>query len=61
MTFFVGGGGGGVKKTYVILMRGHAKCLRLVTRGDGGVKKSQKPAYVIHGCSPNYTTSTFGM
>ena len=32
-------------------MGGHAKCLLLMTRGGGGVKKTQKPAYVIHGCS----------
>jgi hypothetical protein len=32
-------------------MGGQAKCLLLMTRGGGGVEKSQKPAYVIHGCS----------
>ena len=38
-------------KFYAILMGGHAKCLLLMTRGEGGGQKSQKPAYVIHGCS----------
>ena len=33
-------------------MRGHAKCLLLMTRGRGA-KKRPKPAYVIHGCSLN--------
>ena len=42
---------GGSQKSYVILMGGHAKCLLLMTRGEGGGQKSQKPAYVIHGCS----------
>ena len=31
-------------------MGGHDKCLLLMKRGGGGVKKPQKPAYVIHGC-----------
>jgi hypothetical protein len=35
-------------------MVGHAKCLLLMTRGGGGVKKTPKPAYVIHGCSLKY-------
>ena len=38
-------------------MGGLDKCLLLMTRGGGGVKKTQKPAYVIHGCS---LTSTIG-
>ena len=42
--------GGGVKKTLRNNNGGHDKCLLLMTRG-GGVKKHQKPAYVIHGCS----------
>ena len=32
-------------------MGGHAKCLRLMTRGGEGGQKSPKHAYVIHGCS----------
>ena len=28
-------------------MGGHAKCLLLMTRGEGGSQKPQKPAYVI--------------
>ena len=32
-------------------MGAHARCLLLMTRGEGGGQKSQKPAYVIHGCS----------
>ena len=42
-----------VKKTLsdTNAMGGHDKCLLLMTRGGGGVEKSQKPAYVIHGCS----------
>ena len=34
-------------------MGGHAKCLRLMTGGGEGGQKSQKHAYVIHGCSPS--------
>ena len=49
--FFRSRGGGRRRKSYVILMGGHAKCLLLMTRGEGGGQKSQKPAYVIHGCS----------
>ena len=30
------------RKSYVILMGGHAKCLRLMTRGEGGVSKILK-------------------
>ena len=45
-------GGGGSIKPYVILMRGHAKCLLLMTRGCGGIENPPKLAYVIHGCSP---------
>ena len=44
------------RKSYVILMGGQAKCLILMTRGEGGSKKPQKPAYVIHGCSLNQTS-----
>ena len=36
---------------WVILMGGHVKCLRLMTGGGEGGQKSQKHAYVIHGCS----------
>ena len=39
------------RKSYVILLGDHAKCLRLMTSGGRGVKKSPKHAYVIHGCS----------
>ena len=35
-------GGGGSRKPYVILMGGHAKCLLLITRGEGGGSKIQK-------------------
>ena len=37
----------GFQKYYVILRVGHGKCLRLITRWVGGVKKGQKHAYVI--------------
>ena len=37
----------GIQKYYVILRVGHGKCLRLITRWVGGVKKGQKHAYVI--------------
>ena len=47
---------GNIGVMILILMGGHAKCLLLMTRGEGGGQKSQKPAYVIHGCSlSNYT------
>ena len=38
----------------VILMGGHAKCLRLMTRGEGGggLKKPPKHAYVTGASSP---------
>ena len=42
---------GGSQESYVILIGGHAKCLLLITRGEGGGQKFQTPAYVIHGCS----------
>ena len=29
--------------------RGNAKCFPLMTRGDSGIEKNLKPAYVIHG------------
>ena len=47
----------GSQKSYVILMGGHAKCLRFYLQGgrEGG-QKSTKPAYVIHGCSLMQTT-----
>ena len=38
--FFLRGGGGRI--SYVILMGGHAKCLRLMTRGEGGGSKIPK-------------------
>ena len=37
----------GFQKSYVIFRVGHGKCLRLLTRWVGGVKKGQKYAYVI--------------
>ena len=37
----------GFQKSYVIIRVGHDKCLRLLTRWVGGVKKGQKHAYVI--------------
>ena len=37
----------GFQKYYVIFRVGHGKCLRLLTRWVGGVKKGQKYAYVI--------------
>ena len=37
----------GFQKSYVIIRVGHGKCLRLLTRWVGGVKKGQKYAYVI--------------
>ena len=41
MTFFFIRGGG-PRKSYVILMGGHAKCLLLMTRGEGGGSKIPK-------------------
>ena len=41
MTFFSFGRGGS-QKSYVILMGGHAKCLLLMTRGEGGGSKIPK-------------------
>ena len=41
------GGGWVFQKSYVIFRVGHDKCLRLLTRWAGGVKKGQKHAYVI--------------
>ena len=35
-------GGGGARKCYVKLRGGHAKCLRLMTRGEGGGSKIAK-------------------
>ena len=37
----------GFQKSYVIFQVGHGKCLRLITRWVGGVKKGPKHAYVI--------------
>ena len=37
----------GFQKSYVITRVGHGKCLRLLTRWVGGVKKGLKHAYVI--------------
>ena len=37
----------GFQKHYVIIRVGHGKCLRLLTRWVGGVKKGQKHAYVV--------------
>ena len=37
----------GFQKFYVIINVGHGRCLRLLTRWMGGVKKGQKNAYVI--------------
>ena len=37
----------GFQKYYVIFRVGHGRCLRLITRLVGGVKKGQKHAYVI--------------
>ena len=37
----------GFQKSYVIFRVGHVKCLRLLTRWVGGVKKGPKHAYVI--------------
>ena len=37
----------GFQKSYVIFRLGHDKCLRLLTRWVGGVKKGRKHAYVI--------------
>ena len=37
----------GFQKYYVIFRVGHGRCLRLITRWVGGVKKGQKHAYVI--------------
>ena len=37
----------GFWKSYVIFRVGHSKCLRLLTRWVGGVKKGQKHAYII--------------
>ena len=37
----------GFQKSYVIFRVGHGKCLCLLTRWVGGVKKGQKYAYVI--------------
>ena len=37
----------GFPKSYVICRVGHGKCLRLLTRWVGGVKKGQNYAYVI--------------
>ena len=37
----------GFQKSYVIIRVGHGKCLRLLTRWVGGVKKGPKYAYVI--------------
>ena len=43
----------GFRKSYVIFRVGHSKCLRLLTRWVGGVKKGQKHAYVIFEWSLN--------
>jgi hypothetical protein len=41
-------------------MGGHAKCLRLMTRGGEGGQKSPKHTYVIHGCSlRGHSTTTW--
>ena len=40
---------------------GHAKCLRLMTGGGEGGQKSQKHAYVIHGCSLRNNTFLGGV
>ena len=40
--FFLYRGGGVSLKPYVILMGGHAKCLLLMTRGEGGGSKIPK-------------------
>jgi hypothetical protein len=45
----------GFWKSYVIFRAGHSKCLRLLTRWVGGVKKGQKYAYVIFEWSLNVT------
>ena len=37
----------GFQKYYVIIRVGHGRCLCLLTRWVGGVKKGQKNAYVI--------------
>ena len=37
----------GFQKSYVIFQVGHGKCLRLITRWVGRVKKGPKHAYVI--------------
>ena len=37
----------GFRKSYVIFRVGHSKCLRLLTRWVGGVKKGKIYAYVI--------------
>ena len=37
----------GFQKSFGIFRVGHIKCLRLLTRWVGGVKKSPKHAYVI--------------
>ena len=37
----------GFRKSYVIFRVGHGKCLCLITRWVGGVKKGPKHAYVI--------------
>ena len=37
----------GFQKSYVIIRVGPGKCLRLLTRWVGGVKKGPKYAYVI--------------
>ena len=42
---------GGVKKTLRNTNGGSWQMLTFDDKGGGGVKKSQKPAYVIHGCS----------
>ena len=42
----------GFRKYYVIFRVGHGKCLCLITRWVGGVKKGQKQAYVIFEWSP---------
>ena len=44
----------GFQKCYVIFRVGHVKCLRLLTRWVGGVKKGPKHAYVIFEWSLNH-------
>ena len=43
----------GFQNSYVIFRVGHGKCLHLLTRWVGGVKKGQKHSYVIFEWSLN--------